>query len=375
MCEKIRVAILTFHQADNYGAVAQAYALQQVLSQQGYDTKFIDYTSNYMQHPFKWINFKRKGLRKQILTLAGEVSRLPRKGKLKAFRRMYFNMTETLTKEQLSTLNDKFDLFIVGSDQIWNVDITNYDGTYFLDFVTDYRKKGSYAASFGSSYIREMDKQWYAEKLKDFGYFNIRESSNAALLQQLTGRSSRTVLDPTLLIDKQAWEILAVPPPIDCPYILTYQVGMNHELLDYASILSKKMGIPVYSIPLPQGKWIKTHTVLNAGLEEWLGWIMNARYVITDSFHGLALSLALEKNVFVCYFSREESRFVRQHDLLAALGIENRNVRELKGSIPPDMDMDAIRNRMKELRAYSLNVLLRMVEGRLDEPKSIDEIK
>lgn len=372
MSDRPRVAILTLHYSDNYGAMAQAYALQQVLRQQGYDVKLVNYACDYLRHPFRMVNFKTRGLVRQVLTFAGELSRLPRKKKLKIFREMYFNMTETVTKEQLPSLNDKFDLFIAGSDQIWNVDITHYDGAYFLDFVNDYRKKGSYAASFGTTSIRGTDKQWYTEKLKNFCYFNTRESSGSAILQQITGRNSHTVLDPTLLLDKHAWETLAASPSVDGPYILTYQVGMDRVLLDYASMLSKKFGYPVYSIPLPQGKWIKTHPVLNAGIEEWLGWIMNARYVVTDSFHGLALSLALEKNVFVCYSPREEHKSARQRDLLAALGIENRDIRELKGDIPPDMDMDVLHDRMGVLREYSLDVLLRMVEGRLNESEPVE---
>jgi len=356
----MRIGILTFHQADNYGAVAQAYALMQVLCSYGHDAVIIDYTSEYLKNPFGLKNFRNKGLVAQCLTLAGECTRLPRKRKLRAFRKKYLQMTSYKKKEELDDLNEQFDLFIAGSDQVWNTKISGGDSTYFLDFVKDKNKKGSYAASIGFSSLTKEEKSWYYKLLNDFEYLNVREEAGAKLIKEITGRDAAVTLDPTLLLDAQHWKKLAKKPEVDEDYILTYQVGMDRDLLDYAEYLGKTYGCPVYSIPLPQGGFIKAKPLINLGLEEWLGYFQHAKYVVTDSFHGLVFSLIMEREFCVCYSERERSLTSRQLNLMNLLGIEGRNIKSIGKQIPHLIDYDGVSKRLLEQRKKSLGILLEM---------------
>jgi len=360
----MKIGIVTFHNADNYGATLQAYALQTVLCQAGHEALLVDYTSDYLKKPFGVENFRKKGVFGEMLTLAGEITRLPRKKPFRDFRKKHYSLTRELSKGELPLLNDEFDLFITGSDQVWNYKISNSDGAYFLDFVTDTAKKGSYAASFGFSSLPEDTTDWYREKLKDFRFLNIREPSGAQILRDLLGVESKVVLDPTLLLTKEDWAAVAVPPPVKGDYILTYQVGMDKNLLNYAKKLGEQLKCPVYSIPFPQGGLIPTHLVMTAGPKEWLGWIQNARCIVTDSFHGLALSLAFEKEFMVCYSARGRVLKSRQEDLMNALGIAGHTLTEDMTHAPEILDYNQIRPNMERLRMESMKALMDMVEGK-----------
>lgn len=354
------IGIITFHRANNYGAVLQAYALQRVLINSGFEAKIVDYESNYLKYPFAKINWKQKGLFAQILTLLGEFSRLPRRKAFDDFRKLLV-CTKPVKKEDLPNIEKDFDLFVVGSDQVWNYKITNRDGSYFLDFVKDSNKKASYAASFGFTSVDSSLIEWYKSMLTNFNYLNVREKSSLPLLKKITNQYGNIVLDPTLLLTKKDWLDLAVFPSETKPYILTYQVGMDKELISFVRRLAKKTGYKIYSIPFPQGGIIKSRFIMNAGPKEWLGWIANAQYVITDSFHGVALSIALEKEFFVHHNIRGAVLSSRINDLMNELGIQNHILSFNNDErLPEEIDYSIITSNLQNIKINSMNVISEM---------------
>lgn len=354
----MKIGIVTFHRADNYGAVLQAYALQQVMIENGIDVKIVDYVSDYLKYPFAKINWKTKGIVAQIFTMVGEISRMPRKKPFQEFRKRLV-CTRPLGKKELFSIEDEFDLFIAGSDQVWNPKITNFDTTYLLDFVKDKNKKGSYAASFGLTQLNKDLKQKYKSLLKDFCFLNVREPSALPLLKEISGRTGQIVIDPTLLLEKTYWMNLAQKPKTKKPYILTYQVGMNKELIKYAKFLSKKTGYEIYSIPLPQGGLIKSKWILDADPCRWLGYIASAEYVITDSFHGTALSIALEKEFFVCH-SVGTKLNSRIDDLMAELEIRNHHITGDMENVPQKINYEKVSSRLTKIRRKSMEKIFEM---------------
>lgn len=357
----MKVGIVTVHRANNYGAAVQAYALQRVLRDDGIEAQFIDYVGAFLKHPFGIENFRKKGLLGEAFTFVGELSRLPRRKKFNDFRKRYFICTKELNKEELGGLEEQFDLFIAGSDQVWNYRITNQDGAYLLDFVKSYDKKGSYAASFGLTRIERKYREWYSQSLSDIKYLNVREKSAIPIVKKYTNRIPKVVLDPTLLLSKEEWEKIVVEPKVEGDYILSYQVGMDRHLVEYISFLSKVTGLPVYSIPFTQGGYTKMHPIMDAGPSEWLGWIKKARYVITDSFHGMALSIIFERNFAVNVSAQGEILSSRLKDLLDITGIKGRNINEIGNVVVEEIDYSVINMRIEEHRKYSLGILRGMV--------------
>lgn len=355
----MKIGIITFHRADNYGAVLQAYALQKALIKKGFQVEIVDYVSDYLKNPFGKANWKTKGFIAQLLTLFGEISRMPRRKAFDDFRKLLV-LTEPVTKKELPGIEKDFDLFVAGSDQVWNYKITNQDGTYLLDFVRDTNKKGSYAASFGFTDVDPTLIVWYQKLLVSFRYLNVREKSSLPLLRKIIDRSGDVVVDPTLLLLKQDWMNLAILPSNKGPYILTYQVGMDKELIEYAKFLSQKTGFKLYSIPFPQGGIAKSHFIMNAGPREWLGWIANAQYVITDSFHGVALSIALEKEFFVHHSTRGVVLSSRIDDLLSELNITDHYIFFKDECFPKKIDYDSVSKKLHTIREYSINKILEM---------------
>jgi len=229
----MKMATLTYHKHDNYGAVLQCFALQQALIKLNVETEIIDYSCNYVLHPWSISVLMKKGIKGYIGGVGGVIIRLPRHNKFNQFRNTHLQLSQPISRNTLTKIEDRYDGYIVGSDNVWNAEITNFDTTYFLDFVTDNRKKMTYAASFGSDDIPASLKSEYKKLLSDFSCFNMRELSGVKVITSLLEKNAQIVLDPTMLLTKNDWEKLALIPNISFEYILAYQMKPSkdfHEL-------------------------------------------------------------------------------------------------------------------------------------------------
>ena len=141
----MKTATITFQNTNNFGAALQCYALQTTIKQLGAENEVLDYTSPYLNKSYKLSVLKEKGLVRYVLGMAYAMLRAPRNGAFVHFRKL-LRLSKPLDKQNIYTIQDDYDLFISGSDQVWNGSLVGYDDTYFLGFVTDKAKKGSYAA-------------------------------------------------------------------------------------------------------------------------------------------------------------------------------------------------------------------------------------
>lgn len=298
----MKAGILTFHNSNNYGASLQAYALYKSIEKIGIDVEVINYQNHKMQQDKK-LKYSStfdmvKSLLKQILCY-NDIYR--RKKRFSKFKTAYMNLSgeQIATTEELRILCDRYDRIICGSDQVWNYFITGYDYNFFFEFSDENYKKASYAASFGLKSISSECEDKISNCLKDFSYLSVREKHGHEIVKNLTGKYASVVLDPTFLLNASDWDEIAVPYRKNHDYILIYSFG-SKSLQDFALSLSDKTQIPIICIEgLIKNKWNKKNRSIHGlGPREWLGLFQNARYIVTNSFHGTAFAINFNKDFF-----------------------------------------------------------------------------
>lgn len=341
-----KAAILTYTHSNNYGALLQAYALKEALALCGIKAKAI----NYSVLPVK-LNIKM--LIKKILFsyFNGKY-----KKKFEGFRELILENAPLTRREQLPCLNDRFDFFITGSDQVWNFHGNGFDTAFMLDFVRDCNKKYSYAASFGRNELPDSEKILAAPWLKQFKVISVREASAVTLAKELSGKEDvRADIDPTLLLSKEDWRMIAVMPK-EKDYILLYLMSNNSAIISFARNLARKTGLKLIMLsasPIPY-KGIKT---LCPTPQEWLGYFLNAKYIVTNSFHGLAFSVNFNKDFFADLLPPPSKVNSRLENLLDLTGLRGRLISAGANIDTPAPDWAEVNARLAAEKEKSLSYL------------------
>lgn len=317
----MKVGILTLHNANNYGAVLQAYALQTYLLNSGIDVEIIDFTPNINSN--KNIA-KRSYIRKLITYVSQPKAYFDMKNKRKKFcefRKSNFKLSGMTYygDNHISKKPPLYDVYIVGSDQVWNMDITNGTESFFLDFVKDGRKL-SYAASIGKDFLTENEKNCIEKYLGSFNAVSVREKTLVEILKENFSIDAMCVLDPVFLLDKSSW--LSIETKIHLPqrYILCYMMEYSEDLVEHTRSVARQLKcLPIFiSSVKREFTGIKLRDL---GPREFLYVMSNAQYVCTNSFHGTAFSIIFEKNFTVVKHSRLNTRI---SSLLDRLGLNGR---------------------------------------------------
>ena len=359
----MKVATLTFQNTTNFGASLQCYALHRSLQLLGVETEVIQYDGPYLNKPYKLAALKEKGLIRYILGNIWTLLRLPRSRKFKAFDKN-IKFTRVVNEKTIDELESEFDLFITGSDQVWNGSLSAYDSNYFLSFVKDPEKKASYAASFGFLHVPEVRRDWYVTNLKNFRYYNVRETSGQKIVKELTGRDANLTIDPTLLLLSDEWMKVMANLRNNGPYILTYQITPCRKMTEVLKKLKKETGYKVVAIPFVMDFFLDYKSKPTVGPSEFLGLFNNAAYIVTDSFHGTAFSLIFNKN-FWTLSSRRESRIT---SVLKIVGLDNRIIyfdEDIKNhDIQDEIDYAEANFKMEEYREKAIRSLKEMIDGK-----------
>ena len=353
-----KTATITFQNANNYGALLQAYALHKTITNLGVENHVLNYQCKYMGKPYGLAALKRKGIIRFFLGIAYYIVRMPRRAKFSELRSQ-MNITPILNRSDLITIEDQYDGFISGSDQVWNDGITNLDPSFFLDFVKKPEKKLSFAASFGFESMSDDLKPEYKELLNDFSSYNMRESSGVEIINSLLKKPANLVLDPTLLLTCKEYNTIAEPPKIKEKYILVYQITVSSFLVNTVRKIAKYTGYKVVTIPFPLGGFIKAKTNFSAGPREWIGLIRDAEIVVTDSFHGCCFSILYNKKFHVCVTGAG----TRIYNLLDVFNLNEclyKPGSELK--LENNIDWKKINTNIDEERNKSLNILKDMLK-------------
>jgi len=353
----MKIGILTFCHTTNYGAALQAYALQQVLASRGHECEIIDYTSSGVvrNHEPKAV-FRRKGIKKLLIPVLYYIYQARNK-RFGDFEKQYCAFSEPCDKSTISAVLKKYDRIVVGSDQVWNVDITENDTNFFLEGVPD-EKKYSYAASIGKKYFSEESSARYEALVSRFQIISCREKSTAALLSSAIGREAFNSIDPTLLLDN--WGITIDHPIVGGDYIFMYLTPDSPAFLDKVRSLARRTKCRIILLKKGIG-WKKDIKIVNvASPIDFLNYIKYAKYVITGSFHGLCFSLQFKKAFYITE-SATKDLSVRLLDLLDMIGCRNRLFEE--NYMDPDanpLDYPKIEERIVASRNESIKVVERI---------------
>lgn len=363
----MKIGIYTFFRI-NYGACLQAFSLQRTLKElrPNDEVLMVDYMSRSLEAKTK--PFHRKSPNR-LYDLVWRFCTLLRYRQIKqrydAFRQFpnkYFNLTRRyFTFEELVADPPQLDIHLSGSDQVFNPKRRLRD-IYFLNFDVNGGRKVAYAPSFGVSKFTEEEKAYIARCAKDFDTLNCRESDGAALLSELTGRNVPVVLDPVFLTPAETWRTIEVEPARKERYVFIYCLKGMDRLLNLAKQLPAPYnGYKLVALTANDLRFYRgCKQVFDAGPAELVGLIDHAELVLTDSFHGTAFSVLLQKN-FYTYISRPEVSS-RITSLLARLALEDHIITG-KNILPKDIVQHDYQAELKLLTAESLNYLTQAIEG------------
>ena len=322
------VRTITCHDVYNVGAGLQAYALAAYLGSLGCDVQILDYKPEYLTRHYR-LNVVanpryNKPVIKQLYLLAKLPGRLKaqksdRKQEFDTFRAQYLQTTP----ERFETLEDlrqncpPADVFIAGSDQIWNPLFQNgKDPAFFLDFVQR-GKKVSYAASFAVNKLPEELKPQYKERLARFNLISVREKSGLAILNDL-GLQGEQVCDPVFLPGRKIWEEMLLAEGSAGKYIYVYDFDDTARIAEIARGIAEQKNLDIFSY------FARSYATMwkDGGPLTFLRNLKDAEIVLSNSFHATAFSLIFHKEFFVV--GRTEAINTRMADLLESVGLGDR---------------------------------------------------
>ena len=336
---------ITCHDVYNAGASLQAFALAKYLNQHDCDTKIIDYKPEYLSRHYRLNVVANPKYNKPIIRQLYLLAKLP--GRLKArksskkkefdeFREKYLPLTDKHFESfgALCSNCPQADVYIAGSDQIWNPLFQNgKDPAFFLEFVT-HGKKVSYAASFAVEKIPEELKASYIERLKKFDALSVREKSGVRILNEL-GLNGEQVVDPVFLLGKEDWMQLLPETENIGKYIYVYEFDRSERIAGLAQDIAIEENADIFCY------FNRSYATINqeSGPLGFLSRIRDARVVLSSSFHATAFSLIFHKDFFVV--GRNEVINSRMVDLLDSVGLSDRylsSVDDWRKARPVDWD-------------------------------------
>lgn len=324
-----RLGILTFHWADDFGAMLQTYGLKSYLHGLGYRVEVVPYSNSNLEGRYRFLpkQVAEKNrtcfigdynVRKMLRNIKHFKRFYEKKRNMNYFRRKYLtNNRNSSRPEKLRT--ELLDVLIIGSDQVWNPELTIGLDPVYMGRVP--LKEGarviSYGASFGSEGLtQEAGKELGALLERDFAAISVREKSAIPFLSQFVTKEIVAVPDPTLLADRSVWDCLLQEPKREAVrklpdrYIVYQSTEHNEKMIQFARELGRLYGEPVYDIRrLPNGPI------------QFLQMMAGAHFVVTNSFHGTVFATLFEKQ-FVTFAHSDKN--ARLRDLLQELGLEDR---------------------------------------------------
>lgn len=368
---KEKIGIITFHASHNCGSILQAYALQKIIKERfNADVEIINF-SNKNQRDMYAIFDKNdcfKHIIKNVTFILFYKILKTHFDDFNKYIKEYFNLSKEFygVTEELNDIEEKYDTFICGSDQIWNIKALDFDDAYFLPSVTQ-KKKIAYAPSLGAKDITKYSKNpsKYKKYLSTFTSLSVREVNGKKWLQELTDKEIEIVSDPTLLLEKEDYEKISEPSGIKGDYIFYYSMTYKKDANKLVKRISKYYNMPV--IMWNAKEWIIRGMVLkgikitkHANPSIFIDLVKNAKMILTTSFHGAVFSTIFRKNFWVIRTGGMRGDDDRVYTLLSQLGLLDRFLEidkvELK-KLEQIANYDAIQGNIEKLKEKSFKYL------------------
>lgn len=380
----MKIGIITICKVNNYGAELQAFATQKQLEQMGHKAEIIDYLyyknwqfkDTVLSKPFismgmkgkliYWLKYRIANWIVDNILIIFNKKEKQRKENYQAFINNGCYSQQYKSMDELYHTNMDYDIYIVGSDQVWNPSASSSIEPYFLTFAPPNAPKLAYASSFGLSSIPSHLSNRYTNLLNNLDEISVREESGVELVKQLIGKEAKLVVDPTLLLDKSNWTPYMKPVNGILPkkYVLIYQLLPSNALIGTALKIGKEKNIPVYSIckrAYGMKKYSGIINILDAGPAEFLWLIVNASCMITNSFHGTVFSVNFA-TPFYCVLNRERKNNGRMISLLRKIKMEDHilyedDITNLTAPTYKEVDNKILETLVNESREYLKKII------------------
>ncbi len=359
----MKIGILTYHRAENYGALLQAYATRTYLRSMGHEVSFVDYWPKYHSDYFRIFplgRFRERNIKGKImmlfrLTLWG-IPKYIRKSRLQRFMHNRLGVSRLPLYTNDDCKSENYDVVVYGSDQIWrkqNLGGVGFDSWYFGSDNVQSLRKVVYAGSMGAVSLDSKDEAFVLQQMKNFDALSVREKDLYDFFSS-KGIESQLVCDPVFLLSKDEWQEVASEKARKKKFILFYNLLNSPESVSFANQLSKKTRFPIIEINkyLGLSRFLHRRYVSCASVEKFLGLIRDAEYVVSNSFHGVAFSIIFEKRFFAVGMGGRANRVV---SLLESAGIPDRYV---NGVVPSYYDevipYDTVKEKLDVFRRNSM---------------------
>lgn len=370
------IKTITCHQVYNYGASLQQLALVEFLNSHDHTVESISYKPSYLADVHKLFSCVNPQWNKNLITKIGYISlKLPQRLKLLK-RKKNFNIFENkhipvteksyINNEQLKKIRNDADVFICGSDQIWNPLFPNgKDPAFYLDFAKNNKAlKISYAASFATENLPQENSDFVKSQVSNLDFISVRETSGQKILNQLGFTKVEQVLDPVFLLNKEQWNNYSKDKWEAEKYILIYDFDNNPNIKKIAKKIAKKYGFVIIGLN-ENLKYVDKNYYLR-GPADFLSLIRDAELVLTTSFHALAFGLIFERRLGV--FNRNISINTRMRDLLNLIGLSDHLIKNSKSLDLADFDIDyaTINERLESHIKRSQDFLLNSIASKYE---------
>lgn len=367
-----KIAILTkYYKNYNYGGMLQGYALCQIIRDLGYKCDIISYDVNSNKNPvypnlisqskqYSLIETIAKIFEKIIGKLSFSIKDILeyRKKLFDSFEQKCNADTKLYDDKNIRELNDYYDVFVSGSDQIWNPNAVR--DLYLQTFVDEEKTKIAYGASIGRSELSSFETEVMIPSIKRFDYIGVREKTAKRILSgYLPDKDINVVLDPTFLLSAKKWDNICQQRPITEKYALVYFFSDSLKVRKSLEGFCKDNGLMMVMIPFAKQEFNYTDKKGNCirlektGPEEFLSAIKNAEFIFTDSFHGAVFSIIYNKQFFV--YERNKAGKVsmnsRLYDLLELFGLSDRMI---------SLDEEDQIQKMEQINYEMVNKILNM---------------
>ena len=367
----MKIGILTFHRAHNFGAVLQAYALQEQLRKTGNEVNVIDYRPEYLRpdmpklkkwmftHGRAWETIKKyfRVTRKEQISY----------NKYFNFINRYFKLSEACDNNaDLSSVVKGFDLVILGSDQIWNSCFNGNDVSWFGDIEGYNGVIATYAVSSGEN-ISDDTFNVLKRMITRYKAISVREPFLAEMLinelKPLT--DVKIVLDPSIMVDPSVWTKFCKKPSSPGKYVLVYQARKSASIYKIATKIAKELNAEVVSVDFWDNSFRKDVRHVIASPSEFVSLILFAECVVTTSFHGTAFSVILNRPFY--YIALHDGADGRVRNLLDKIGLSDRLIDEKNKFRYEAVDFERTNHIINDMRIESqsfLHILINNLKNR-----------
>lgn len=372
-----RIGILTMHRVQNYGSALQAYALQEYINRLGYDAELIDYIFPNSKHKQQRPLMKR--IKSLLFKWAFCLSILRKNKRFARFYKTYYKLSglQFTNPESLMSYDYPYDILVTGSDQVWNPIHILTDTSFFLPFARTCTPKIAYAPSFSVSSVPKGFDTIIRPYIEDYSYISVREKSGLDIVNALTDKEVTMVCDPTLLLTKEDWAVLADQSEIKIsePYILVYVLGYAYNPYPAINAIIEKvqqeldMPLILLDAPILDMKFKNARFIKDAGPTEFLYLVQHASFIITTSFHGTAFAL----NFGIPFYSviKDRSGFdTRMIDLVDTVEADRAIIYDHPIDCPLTMDYTNISKRLESMRQHSQNYIKKSIVMVQDTPNT-----